>query len=177
MAIPFLEARAISSNAPARPPSVGSCIAVTWPVDVAMLAAFTIDIPGESRNSAALEICCFVSPAERSADLLSRAIIAVPSIAIPEVIITSSPKLAADVFTVSDGAASPSMVPAIIGRGSPIVISVCPPISIIPSSVAASWSWANLSLAVEAGSFSGRNSVPRNHFGVPPDAAMSLALT
>ncbi len=34
-----------------------------------------------------------------------------------------------------------------------------------------------MSIAVEAGSFSGRSSVPRNHFGVPPDAAMSLALT
>ncbi len=138
MLMPVFEARAISSKAPARPPSVGSCMAVTCPVDVAILAALTTDMPGESRNLAALEICRLDSPAESSSDLLSLAIIAVPSIAIPEVRMTSSPMLAVDVFTVSEGDASPSMVPAIIGRGRPIVISVCPPISVIPSSVAAS---------------------------------------
>ena len=47
----------------------------------------------------------------------------------------------------------------------------------MPSSFAAACSCWNIFWAVEAGSFSGSKSVPRNHLGVPPDAAMSLAFT
>ena len=73
--------------------------------------------------------------------------------------------------------ASPSIAPHTMGRGRPIVTSVCPPITSTPNSSAASFTWSKMAAAPPESIPSGKSTVARNHRGVPPLAATSLALT
>ena len=176
-AIPVPDAVASSASAVASPPSVGSCMDVTPPVACAARASGTTLMPGACRKLAARSITSPATPAASSCGRASRASNDVPSMAIPLVRITRSPGRAPAVVTSSPFATSPSIVPEMIGRGRPSVISVWPPIMVTPSASHASESWSNIRSTSAGEMPTGSNAVARNHFGSAPQHATSFAFT
>ena len=103
---------------------------------------------------------------------------AAPSSGTPLVMTTASPTLAPPVVTRRSFSTSPSIVPAMIGRSRPCVISVWPPTSVTSSSSHAAWSSAKrASTDASVVAPAGRSSVARNHRARAPRTAMSFAFT
>ena len=113
-----------SSNAPAIPPSVGSCIAWTLAALVAISASRATLIPGANRKFFAFSMISLDTPATISSSEASRASMAAPSIGAPFVRIIESPTLAPEVITTLSLETSPSMDPTAMGLLRPYVTSV-----------------------------------------------------
>ena len=176
-ASPTPAAVASSSSAPATPPSVGSCIAFTAAVLRAIRAALKTLMPGVNKNDFARSMTVRDTPFAVSVSSASRASIDAPSIAMPCVSTMLSPTCAPEVSTTSSFATSPSIAPMAIGRGRSYVISVWPPMSVMPSESHASSSCAKIASVCASVVPSGSSSVAINQRGVAPITARSLALT
>ena len=80
--------------------------------------------PGLLRNPRARRMTAGETPRARSSASFSRAMMAAPSSGTPLVITIASPTRAPPVVTSLSFSTSPSIVPAMIGRSRPCVISV-----------------------------------------------------
>ncbi len=173
---PTPAAWASSHSALARPPSVGSCMAVTPPARAAASASGTMEIPGVcSRRRARSNSPAGRCP-RRGANSAARMLQA--SSGMPLLSASRSPGRAPRGVISSAGATSPSMVPARTGRSSPAVISVWPPIRSTPSSWQAWAIWSMICCASgRSARPAGSSTVAMNQRGAAPLVATSLALT
>ena len=173
----MLAAVASSYSAVASPPSVGSCISRGRADAHSACASRAMLMPGSKSMLRARSIVSALTPRFASWCDASRASSAVPSIAMPFVISTTSPGSMFSPRTISSRAASPSIAPTMIGRSRPIVISVCPPTSSISSASHADVIWLKIAAGRLSGAPGGSSAVARNHAGRAPMQAMSFALT
>ena len=121
---------------------------------------------------------CRISSSTRPRRYLSKssARTAVPSIPAPLVRMIASPGIAPPVVTYLSFSASPIMKPMRIGLSSPGVVSVCPPIRLTPTSMQAAWICSMIPSRSSSPAPSGSSVTHRNHKGLAPVEATSLAL-
>ena len=106
----------------------------------------------------------------------SLAMMAVPSMATPLVNSTRSPFSIRRLSIRSLRETVPAIMPATMGLTTASVISVCPPHNVIPQCRQYCLSSSNTLLICDGVVPQGKKSVARNHLGIAPEVAMSLAL-